>query len=156
MNQDRQKQIFTVIAILIMVFLMGAVVMAGSYFSSSETDDQIITTVDLDNSKTILYYSLSCTYCRKVDQWLDENQASSWIEIENKEVSSSKPNSKELAMQANRCGLDAKAVGVPFMVAEGKCFQGEVEIIDYLKQKRANLTDSELVSSASAETQTNN
>lgn len=143
-------------AVLIMVFLMGAVVMAGLYFSSSETDDQTISDVDLDNSKTILYYSLSCTYCRKVDQWLDENQASSWIEIENKEVSSSKPNSKELALQANRCGLDAKAVGVPFMVAEGKCYQGEIEIIDYLKQKLANFTDSELVSSASAETQTNN
>lgn len=86
-------------------------------------------------SGIIIYYGITCPYCKDVDEWIEKNNAEDSLEITHKEVYQNKDNSNELMQVATSCGLNLNNVGVPFMFANGQCYSGKLEIIDYLQQQ---------------------
>jgi hypothetical protein len=68
-----------------------------------------------------------------VDEWIEREQAEQLLGIEQKEVYENRDNATELTQVAISCGFDTqRGVGVPFMYANGDCYIGKIEIVDYL------------------------
>ncbi len=150
--QDNQKKITTLLVVGIIVVLMGVIVInsqsspqqtTGSTESISgvtnESGDQTAET-PISEEGIVIYYGITCPYCKDVDEWIEQEQAEQLLEIEQKEVYENRDNANELTQVAVSCGYDTqRGVGVPFMYAEGQCYSGKFEIIDYL-EKRLELT----------------
>ena len=97
----------------------------------------------LTESGIIIYYGITCPYCKDVDEWIEKNNAENFLEIAHKEVYQNKDNSNELMQVATSCGLNINNVGVPFMLANGQCYSGKLEIIDYLQQQLEKVKNEE-------------
>ncbi|HFC76619.1 MAG TPA: hypothetical protein ENJ27_00070 [Candidatus Moranbacteria bacterium] len=87
------------------------------------------------NSDVIYYYGKECPHCEKVAEFLDKNDIYNKVDFAKKEVWHNKSNGKELMSAAQKCGIDPKNVGVPFLFADGKCFIGDADVIAYFKEK---------------------
>lgn len=139
------KQIlFTLIIIAVTVALMAFVIASSSKLIDTPTETNSSGIEEMINSKKIIiYYGVTCPYCKEVDSWIDENQAKDYLEIVHKEVSLNKQNSNELTKVATYCGLKTNNIGVPFMFAEGECYTGKLEIIEYLEDQLNSATEAE-------------
>ena len=80
----------------------------------------------------VLYYGSTCSYCKVVERWLEENPAIKESSgLVTKEVYENQENSKELTEKARGCEIEG-GVGVPFLDDSGQCIVGSQPIIDYL------------------------
>ena len=70
-----------------------------------------------------------------VEEYIEENNIKEKIFFEQKEVYYNKNNANELAEKAGLCGLPTNSVGVPFLWNGSKCFVGDQEIIEFLKEQ---------------------
>lgn len=86
------------------------------------------------DNKTILFVGDTCPHCKIVEQFLIDNKADQKLKYEIKEVFNNKENSQELSEYAKRCSI-TQELGVPFLVAEGKCFMGQDEVMKYFEKK---------------------
>lgn len=146
-NQKQQK-IATVLVLAVVVVLMGVIVV-NSRSQPQETNvptesisgvtDQpsaLQTSAPISEDGIVIYYGITCPYCKDVDEWIEQEAAEEWLEIEQKEVYEVRANANELTQVAASCGHDtSRGVGVPFMYANGECYLGKIEIIDYLEQQ---------------------
>ncbi len=89
--------------------------------------------LNFENS-LILYYSIGCPHCAKVDEFLKENKFNNKIPLEKKEVYLHKKNQEELIEKAKNCGITS-SIGVPFLWDGKNCYIGDREIINFLKEK---------------------
>ncbi|MGC9031341.1 MAG: glutaredoxin family protein [Minisyncoccia bacterium] len=89
--------------------------------------------LNFENS-LILYYSIGCPHCAKVDEFLKENKLNNKIPLEKKEVYLHKKNQEELIEKAKNCGITS-SIGVPFLWDGKNCYIGDREIINFLKEK---------------------
>ncbi len=88
------------------------------------------------NSSTILYYSETCPHCKNVEGFIEQNDISSKMNIIQKEVKLNESNAKELITVQNYCKIDKNYIGsVPLLYSDGKCYLGDIDIIDFLKTK---------------------
>lgn len=141
--KPKQQQFFTLILISIIVALMGYVIINPPSKKGDPIPTQTSQVVSSTTEKTpavtesgiIIYYGITCPYCKDVDEWIEKNNAEDSLEITHKEVYQNKDNSNELMQVATSCGLNLNNVGVPFMFANGQCYSGKLEIIDYLQQQ---------------------
>jgi len=90
-----------------------------------------------NSEKIILFYSIGCPHCQKVDEFIKENKIKEKISFEEKEVSLNKKNSKKLVEIANKCGFNENEIGVPFLWdgENQKCIIGDEPIINFFKSK---------------------
>ena len=161
--QENQKKITTLVIVGIIVVLMGAIVI-NSQSSSQQTTaptesisgatstsiDQVAE-VPAAEDGIIIYYGVTCPHCKDVDEWIEQKQAEQLLEIEQKEVYKNRDNANELTRVAISCGYDTqRGVGVPFMYADGDCYIGKIEIVDYLEEQLKSV-ESELPEEESLE-----
>lgn len=84
----------------------------------------------------VYYYGAECPHCHVVAKFLDENKIEEKVDFKKKEVWHDAANSRELEARAKDvCGLDRKQLAVPFLLAEGQCYIGETDVIDFFKKK---------------------
>jgi len=93
-------------------------------------------------SSNILYYSLTCPHCAKVEAFFDENGVWSKYSIIKKEVSQNPANAKELYDAFAFRNVPPDQMGVPYLIFEGQAFSGDVDIINFFKAKLGISTDS--------------
>ncbi|MFH8080872.1 MAG: hypothetical protein QXO84_03275 [Candidatus Aenigmatarchaeota archaeon] len=79
----------------------------------------------------LFFYSTTCPHCKNVEDFIQENNLESKIKIIKKEVNYNQKNFLELTQYAKSCGVNY--IGVPFVYYKGKCYVGETEIINLLK-----------------------
>jgi len=88
-----------------------------------------------EQSQIILFYGIGCPYCAKVEEFIKENQIEKTIPFVKKEIYFNRQNAKELEEKAKICEIPENEVGVPFLWDGEKCFLGEVDIINFFKEK---------------------
>lgn len=88
------------------------------------------------DAATIYYYGAECPHCQRVAEFLEENKIAEKVDFAKKEVWHDAANNREMNRRAKEvCGLEPDALGVPFLIGDDKCFVGEVEVIDFFKEK---------------------
>ena len=88
-----------------------------------------------EQSQIILFYGIGCPYCAKVEEFIKENQIEKTISFVKKEIYFNRQNAKELEEKAKICEIPENEVGVPFLWDGEKCFLGDVDIINFFKEK---------------------
>jgi len=84
----------------------------------------------------ILFYGEDCPHCKLVDEFVKENKVKEKIIFSELEVYYNKENAKLLVSAAQKCGEDiSQGIGVPFLYDGKNCFIGDVNIIDFFKEK---------------------
>jgi glutaredoxin len=89
-------------------------------------------------STMILYYGDTCPHCKIVEEYIKTNKVAEKLFIINKEVYNNQANADELTARAKTCGLDANAIGVPFLWTGQDCLVGDQPIIKFLDSQIAN------------------
>jgi len=82
----------------------------------------------------IYYYGQWDTHSANVDDFLKKNKIENSITLTKKEVWTNKDNSDDLNAKALQCGLGTQQVGVPLVYSDQKCYVGDVDVIQFLKQ----------------------
>lgn len=86
--------------------------------------------------KMILFYSDACVHCQKVADFINTNRVKDKLKFRELEVSLNQQNSSLMLAKARKCGLDTSGgLGVPFFYDGKKCLSGDVDIIQFLKDK---------------------
>jgi len=88
-----------------------------------------------EQSQIILFYGIGCPHCAKVEEFIKENQIEKTIPFVKKEIYFNRQNAKELEEKAKICEIPENEVGVPFLWDGEKCFLGDVDIINFFKEK---------------------
>jgi len=93
-----------------------------------------------NNPDLVFYWGIGCPHCENVEKWITENNANQKLKINFKEVYYNKDNQTDLYNTANKyCPeiISNGSIGVPtgFNPIDKKCIQGDIPIIDFLKQK---------------------
>ena len=88
-----------------------------------------------EQSQIILFYGIGCPHCAKVEEFIKENQIEKKIPFVKKEIYFNRQNAKELEEKAKICEIPENEVGVPFLWDGEKCFLGDVDIINFFKEK---------------------
>ncbi len=123
------KRLMIIIAISAII-IMGCLIawgVASNFDSKSQPN----------NNEIVYYYGEQCSHCKKVQAFLDENNVSDKIPYTKKEVfdSKSKENFIEWQQNAQKCGIKNDELGVPFVAADGKCYTGDIDVIDFFRKK---------------------
>jgi hypothetical protein len=119
-----------VIYILIAAIVIGAGVYLLKKLGTNTQTDVI------NQSQLIFYYSLTCPHCANVESYFKDNNVTTKILFQQKEVSKNRDNAAELQAKATACGLPADQLGVPFLWngTSTKCLIGDEDIINFFKQ----------------------
>jgi hypothetical protein len=92
----------------------------------------------------VLFFGADCPHCIKVEAFIQDNKIDSKIKITKLEIPFNGKTSPELVSNsgllvkaAQTCKMDASnGVGIPLLYdGAGKCFNGDVGVIDFLKAK---------------------
>ncbi len=128
-----QKSSFLVLGVV--AVLIAGMVWWGIADNRSKTTSFAEEDVALSNT-LVYYYGAECPHCQRVEEFLDANKVADTVSYTKKEVWHDEKNSAELARRAKSvCGLEAKDLGVPFVIADGKCFSGETDVMNIFKEK---------------------
>ncbi len=120
--------------IIIIVCSLFVIIGAIVYFGLQ--DEQISQQND-DPNAIVYYYGDGCPHCKVVNDFLEANpQVSEKVSFTKKEVWKNRANAKEMERRAKVCDIKPDGMGVPFLYGgNGKCYVGEVEVIDFFKEK---------------------
>ncbi len=98
----------------------------------------LLNTKQKNNSEdqiAILFYGDGCPHCVEVEKYIAENNIKEKIIFIEKEVYKNANNAKILNKKAKKCGIKENEIGVPFLWAEGKCYMGNEDIINFFNNK---------------------
>jgi predicted membrane-bound dolichyl-phosphate-mannose-protein mannosyltransferase len=146
------KKIVTIFIVSVIAIMMGIII------SDSKRTEKLTDEIDgIFSSQTpTYYYGDTCPNCHKIDDFIKENGIKESFPVTRKEVYKNQTNAQELTKIAvERCGIETKEIGVPFMVAENKCMVGYLEIVEYIKEKTGLETSEENNEEAEKEKATN-
>lgn len=116
-----QKAVLAIVAVSL-ILLVGAV------WSMSRKPT-------LDTSGVTLFYSTTCVHCKQVEEFVKSNKVDEKVSIVRKEISVP-ANMAALNQAVEFCKVDAtQGIGVPFLLAEGKCYMGGPDVEGYFRQK---------------------
>jgi len=122
----------TILFIFILIFSF-IVLLQKENRMQPEINKSII--VENQQNQLIFFYGENCPHCTIVEEFIEQNQVKSRLSIVQKEVYYNQDHTEELAEKAKICGIPVNSIGVPFFWDGEKCFVGDKDIIDYLKQK---------------------
>jgi len=109
--------------------------------TSDKTENKSVSDIRADddygdpNSDVVYYYGRECPHCKDVAKFLEENDIYGKVDFAKKEVWHNKNNGKELMEVAKKCGIDPNKLGVPFLVANGKCYIGGPDVEAFFTEK---------------------
>ncbi len=85
-------------------------------------------------SGIVEFYGQGCPHCADVDAFVAANNIAQKVKWTKIEVWYNKNNAALLGQVAQKCGITANSVGVPFLYdGNGKCLVGEVDVINFFK-----------------------
>lgn len=117
---------------------MVAIILVGAFFLLSRKPASITNNIPVENANLIIFTQKGCSHCQNVEKYIQENNITSKIKIDFRELSSNSDNQKLLFETVKKCPeIDAtQGVGTPlgYSTKENKCFYGDTSIIDWLKQ----------------------
>lgn len=129
-----EKGLSITIGITLIILVLIAVAV---FFTGSQRQNNYPTT-DPDTKGIILFYGEGCPHCKIVEDFMAENDILSKIILSQSEVWHNEENLQLLIKKAQICGLNIDTIGIPLLYdGESKCFSGDQEIINFLK----NATD---------------
>ncbi len=104
---------------------------------TEKKNEDVIPSDDSDDADVgiVYYYGEECPHCKKVAEFLDKNGVYGKVDFTKKEVWHNRDNGEELMKRAQKCGIDPNGVGVPFLYANGKCYIGDADVIEFFKSK---------------------
>ncbi len=122
----------------ILIIISAVIFLAGAAFfilkSKSNTSKEA--QKKGNESEMIFFYGQECPHCINVEKFLEENKVvEEKVKFEKKEVWKNKENAKFMTEKAKICGLSEESLGVPFFWDGSKCLTGDVDIINFLKNK---------------------
>lgn len=125
---------FTIIAVILtLVIIVGGVFLVSRRQSSNNTNIYPLPT------NLTFYWGNGCSHCKNVENFLSTwdppiGEAGKKVQIDKKEVWSNVANAKELKARYEYCKVPQSQMGVPLLFTpDGKCYSGDTEIINYLK-----------------------
>ena len=84
----------------------------------------------------ILFYGEGCSYCKIVDDFINQNNIEEKAEFIQLEVWHNKDNQNILAQVMQKCDIQADQVGIPFLYdGNSKCHVGDVDVINFSKNE---------------------
>lgn len=95
----------------------------------------------ISDNDNVYYYSLTCPHCRNVDSFFKQYGIVERFNIVKREVSQSPSNAKEFYDLCVAKNVPPEEMGVPYLHFEGQCISGDVNIINFFKNK-IGLSDS--------------
>jgi glutaredoxin len=122
------RKVHTVILTFCMVAL--ALLAALAYIASRQPPTTPAVNITGVTGLT-LYYGITCPHCKIVEEFLGQNDPENRLGVVQKEVYQNATNAQELTERAKGCGITS-GIGVPFLVADGKCIIGDQPIIALL------------------------
>lgn len=87
------------------------------------------------DSEIVYFYGEGCSHCKKVSEFFEQNKIAEKVSFVKKEVWSNKNNNAEMEFRAKQCNVKPEGMGVPFLFAKGKCFVGDIDVIDFFKKE---------------------
>ena len=127
--------------IIIPTILFVLVLVFSFYTFSKEKDTEQSLNKDLTKVETqaenqiIFFYGDGCPHCAIVEEYLKENKVAEKVAFSQKEVYYNRNNANELEEKAKICGMPTDSIGVPFLWNGEKCLVGDVDIVEFFKQK---------------------
>ena len=85
----------------------------------------------------ILFEGKDCDHCITVDTFITKNNVQDKIVFTRLEVFNDVDNADILIDKARICGLDSSQIGVPFLWDGSRCILGDVDVINFFKEKMA-------------------
>lgn len=79
----------------------------------------------------ILFYGDSCSHCKIVEDFINQNKIKDKIEFTQLEVFNNKDNADILLKKATDCKIDPNNVGVPLLWDGKNCLVGDQDIINF-------------------------
>ena len=97
---------------------------------------------DIFNSKPvvipdgiILFYGDGCPHCENVEKYISDNKVEEKVSFTRLEVWKDTANQKILLKVAEKCGISADTVGIPFLFDGTNCMTGDEDAIKFFKEK---------------------
>jgi len=138
------KKIFIFIALLIVIgftiFSIAASEKNGQNEGTTNREqppEKRSTLQEDSNSPIIVFTGDGCPHCEIVKDFLVENDISSKVGFQFKEVWYNRDNAKIMEEKANICQISQEQLGVPMLFdgSSSTCLIGDPDIIDFFKQK---------------------
>jgi len=117
------KKIMIIIILILIIFIVF-------FLINKNAGNQIY------DNQIILFFSQTCIHCQNVKKFIIENDISQKLVFEEKDVSNSE-NLDVLNKLAKRCNL-SRDISIPFLWNGNSCILGDVDIINFLKEKTKN------------------
>ena len=111
----------------------GAVIVLALFFFFQAPAEK--TVLEKLKNQITYYYGDNCPHCQNILRFMEENKIEEKVDFSKKEVSQNDANSREFLMVVKECGISPAEAGVPLVFAEGKCFLGEPEVMEFFKKK---------------------
>lgn len=92
------------------------------------------TAVD-ENSPIIFFYGQECPHCQLVEKFIEDNKVGDKVNFSQAEVYHNAASAEIMKKKADLCQIAPQGMGVPFLWAEGKCYIGDQDIIQFFKDK---------------------
>jgi glutaredoxin len=83
----------------------------------------------------ILFYSVGCPHCAKVEAFIQQNGIANKLPLQNKEVYYDSDNAALLVEIVTSCGMPTGSIDVPFLYDGSQCIVGDADIISFFQQK---------------------
>ncbi|MDD4409762.1 MAG: hypothetical protein PHW52_03885 [Candidatus Pacebacteria bacterium] len=115
--------------VIFLLFLVCSI-----FILSENKKDHVSVNLLNDYESLVLYYGNTCPHCKIVEKYIEDNSLRETMKIVDKEIHDDK-NLGELNERASICGISSSSIGIPFLWSEGRCYVGDEEIINYLKNK---------------------
>ncbi len=115
---------------IVIFIIVGIVVLAGAVFFFVQNQNQ-----PPEENKIIYFYGEGCPHCVNVDTFMQDNKIEDKVSFVKKEVFNNAANAEELTKTAQLCALSANEVGVPLLYDGTQCYVGDVDVINFFKQK---------------------
>ena len=103
--------------------------------SNSSTENGSIEGESQAQNGIIFFYGDGCPHCAIVEEYIKENKVAEKLAFSQKEVYYNRNNANELEEKAKICGMPTDSIGVPFLWDGEKCLVGDVDIVEFFKQK---------------------
>ncbi|MEK6880454.1 MAG: hypothetical protein AABY22_12635 [Nanoarchaeota archaeon] len=124
--EKAQKSVLKVLGISIAII----VILASIYISKGNPEDK---NPLIPFNQTVLYYGITCPHCKVVEEFINDNNITSKININQKEAFENATNALELMSIGNLCKLNKGELGaVPLLFYNNTCYIGDSPIINFL------------------------
>ena len=120
-------------ALLITILATVAIIVVGAVIFSSKNSDADKNS----NTPPIVhqyFWSETCPHCANVAEFMESWEGKDKLEIEKFEINQNSDSRSKFYSAGILCKIPQTELGVPLLVTpEGKCFNGDVPIIEYFE-----------------------